>query len=33
MHKTKGLLDLLHTDMWGSSLVASIGVHVIILLL
>jgi len=24
-HKTKGLLDLIHTDMWGPSLVASIG--------
>ena len=24
-HKTKGLLDLIHTDVWGSSPVASIG--------
>ena len=24
-HKIKGLLDLIHTDVWGSSLVASIG--------
>ena len=24
-HKTKGLLDLIHTDVWGPSPVASIG--------
>ena len=33
VHKTKGLLDLVHTDVWGPSPVASVGVHVIMLLL
>ena len=31
-HKTKGLLDLIHTNVWGPSLVASIGVLVTMLL-
>ena len=33
VHKTKGLLDFRHTDVWGPPLVASIEVHVIMLLL
>ena len=32
VHKTKSLLDLIHTDVWGPLLVASIGVLVIMLL-
>ena len=30
-HKTKGLLDLIHTDVWGTSPAASIGVQAIML--
>ena len=33
VHKIKGLLDLVHTDIWGPSPVASVGVHVIMLFL
>jgi len=33
VHKTKGLLNLIHMNVRGPSPVASIGVHVIMLLL